>query len=94
MTAEQKLEQLRAHDPGVAIRRTYYSYDQEQRAYRWKIEATRVLDGRRLSGESISFLDIPGNENMLPSAIDAAVHELGHAMLSYQSKPITLEELG
>lgn len=86
MTALEKLEQLRAHDPGIAIQKVgTFS--------RWKIEAIRVLDGRVLTGESISFLDIPGNETMLPYAIDTAVHELAHATLGYESKPITLEEL-
>lgn len=90
MTAEQKLEQLRAHDPGIAIRKV-----KSRNVFpRWKIEAVRVLDGRVLAGESISFHDIPANEPMLPKAIDDAVHELGHAMLGYSSKPIALEELG
>jgi hypothetical protein len=114
MTAVQKLEQLRAHDPGVAIvvsRQPDPSFvwdgdgpdpvEDGFSAYDVTVQAIRVLDGRRIIGEahlggSYYRLGEPTGEinGYLPQMIDEAVHELGHAMLSYQSKPLTLEELG
>lgn len=85
MTAEQKLEQLRAHDPGIAV--TICKDALIPGAYRaW---ASRVMDGRLLE----SRIETTDNSNSLPHLIDEVVHDLMHATLAYESKPITLEEL-
>lgn len=114
MTAEQKLEQLRAHDPSIAIsveREVDGTFawdgggpdpvDEGFLPYDVTVTATRIMDGRVLTGEahlcgSYYRPEEPIGEvhGYLPQMIDEAVHELGHAMLSYQSKPLTLEELG
>lgn len=80
MTATEKLENLRKHDPSIAIR---IMVEEMQ----FLLVAIRVMDGRVIESETYKT----GDATNLPLYIDEAVHDLMHRMLAYQSKPFNLE---